>query len=247
VPVETPQDAPVIGGDVGTWASPTSSRPQPPSTTPPSPATWPNATNGPARSAAAKPNCAPVSIKTHGGTRRPATRHKQLARHVRQEIKGAVNALYRDHPHAQCVYAQWHVAGRPFKARRMNAYLYAANLAPIPAHLAGGAARRGMRARTVTSAYRSQQCHRCPAGARANRPTQHTFCWVVGGHPTHADVQAAENLAGRLGDHELAACADRTASTALWARRHQDWQSIQRLAVVQPPAQLARQRASVNG
>ena len=40
-------------------------------------------------------------------------------------------------------------------------------------------------------------------------PNQQTFCCVVCGHTTHADVNAAENLASRLGFQELAACADR--------------------------------------
>src|SRR5262249_46906067 len=130
-----------------------------------------------------------------------------------------------------------------FKARRMNAYLYASNLAHIPAQLAWGAAKRGIRARTVKSAYSSQECHRCHPVARENRPTQQTFCCGVCGHTTHADVNAAENLASRLGDQELAASADRTALKTLLARRHQDWQNMQRLAVVQPAAELPRQPA----
>jgi transposase len=131
-----------------------------------------------------------------------------------------------------------------FKARRMNAYLYASNLAHIPAQLAWGAVKRGIRARTVKSAYSSQECYRCHYVARENRPNQQTFCCGVCGHTTHADVNAAENLANRLGDHELAACADRTAIRTLLQRRHQEWlQNHHRLVVVQPPAQLVRQRA----
>ncbi len=123
-----------------------------------------------------------------------------------------------------------------FKARRMNAYLYASNLAHIPAQLAWGAAKRGVRARTVKSAYSSQECHRCHHVSRENRPSQQTFCCVVCGHTTHADVNAAETLASRINDQELAACVDRKAIKALLERRHQDWQDNQRLAVVQPPA-----------
>jgi transposase len=154
-------------------------------------------------------------LKTQGVQRLPSTRNNKLARHVRQAMNRAVNELYRDHPAAQFADEQLNVAGMRFKARRMNAYLYASNLAHIPAQLAWGAAKPGIRARTVKSAYRSQDCHRCHAVSRANRPTQHTFCWVVCGHTNHADINAAENLAGRLGDQELAACADRTASKAL--------------------------------
>ena len=182
-------------------------------------------------------------LKKKGVKRLPSTRNKKLARHVRQEINRAVNELYRDHPDVQYAYEHLNVAGMKFKARRMNAYLYASNLAHIPEQLAWGAAKRGIRARKVKSAYSSQECHRCHHVARENRPNQQTFCCVVCGHATHADVNAPENLASRLNDQELATCVDRKAIKALLARRHQDWQNLQRLAVVQPPAQLSRQRA----
>ena len=182
-------------------------------------------------------------LKKKGVQQLPSTRNQKLARHVRQEINRAVNELYADHPEAQFAYEQLNVAGMRFKARRMNAYLYGSNLAHIPKQLAWGAAKRGIRARKVKSAYSSQECHRCHHVARENRPNQQTFCCVVCGHTTHADVNAAENLAGRLGDQELAACADRKAIKALLEQRHQEWQDQHRLAVVQPPAQLFRQRA----
>jgi transposase len=162
-------------------------------------------------------------LKTKGVTRLPSTRNKTLARHVRQEINRAVNEVYRDHPEAQFVCEHLNVAGMRFKARQMNAYLYASNLAHIPAQLAWGAAKRGIRARQVKSAYSSQECHRCHYVARQHRPNQQTFCCVVCGHSRHADVNAAENLASRLHDHELAACADRQAIKALLDRRHQQW------------------------
>jgi hypothetical protein len=118
-----------------------------------------------------------------------------------------------------------------FQARRMKAYLYASNRAPLPAQLAWGAARRGIRARKVKSAYRSPECPRCPSLSRENRPHQQTFCGVVCGHSGHsvqADVNAAENLARRLNEQELAAGADRQASKALLDRRHQEWLQQQR-------------------
>jgi hypothetical protein len=182
-------------------------------------------------------------LKKKGVKPLPSTRNKKLARTVRQEINRAVNDLYREHPDAQFAYEPLNVAGMRFKARRMNAYLYASHLAHIPEQLAWGAQKRGIRARKVKSAYSSQECHRCHFVARANRPNQQTFCCQVCGQTNHADVNAAENLASRLNDQELAACADRKAIKALLDRRHQDWQNIQRLAVVQPPAQLLRQRA----
>jgi putative transposase-like DNA-binding protein len=138
-----------------------------------------------------------------------------------------------------------------FKARRMNASLYASNLAHLPTQLAWGAAKRGVPDHQVKSADSSQECQQCHDVARENRPTQQTFCCGVCGHSTHADVNAAENLASRFGDRELAACVDRQAIKALLGRRHQAWVQEQeqehRLAVVQPPAQLSRQWAQVNG
>src|SRR5262249_51780843 len=116
-----------------------------------------------------------AGLNKKGVQRLPSTRNTKLARTVRQEINRAVNEVYRDHPAAQFAYEQLHVASMRFKARRMNAYLYASNLAHIPAQLAWGAAKRGVRARKVTSAYSSQECQRCHQVARANRPNQQTF------------------------------------------------------------------------
>lgn len=165
-------------------------------------------------------------LKKKGVKQLPSTRNKKLARHVRQEINRAVNELYRDHPEAQFAYEQLNVASMRFKARRMNAYLYASNLAHIPKQLAWGAAKRGIRARTVKSAYSSQECHRCHYAARENRPNQQTFCCGVCGHTQHADLNAAKNLASRLFDQELAACADRQAIKALLEQRHRHWKTV---------------------
>ena len=182
-------------------------------------------------------------LKNKGVKRLPSTRNKKLARTVRQEINRAVNELYRDHPECQFAYERLNMAGMKFKARRMNAYLYASNLAYIPKQVSWGALKRGIQARKVKSAYSSQECHRCHYAARTNRPSQQTFCCQVCGHTTHADVNAAENLASRLGDTELQACQSRADIKARLARRHEEWQQTQRLAVVQPPAELARQPA----
>jgi hypothetical protein len=219
VPVATPQDAPVIGVDVGIAHFITTSTGQHYGTFNGKLAERHKRDRQKRRRKAKLRAC----LKKQGVKRLPSTRNTKLARHVRQEINRAVNQLYADHPDAQFAYEHLNVAGMKFKARRMNAYLYASNLAHIPAQLAWGAAKRGIRARKVKSAYSSQECHRCHYVARENRPNQQTFCCVVCGHTTHADVNAAENLASRLGDQELAACADRKAIKALLDRRHQDW------------------------
>ncbi|HEU5200042.1 MAG TPA: transposase [Ktedonobacterales bacterium] len=239
VPVDTPKNAPVIGVDVGIANFITTSTGK-----------QYGSFNGKLterhkrdREKRRRKAKLRACLKKKGVKRLPSTRNKKLARQVRQEINRAVNQLYADYPDAQFAYEQLNVAGMKFKARRMNAYLYASNLAHLPKQLAWGAAKRGIRARRVKSAYSSQECHHCHCVSRANRPNQQTFCCVVCGHTTHADINAAENLASRLNDQELAACTDRKAIKALLARRHQDWQNIQRLAVVQPPAELLPQPA----
>ncbi len=167
-----------------------------------------------------------ASLKKKGVTKLPSIRNRKLARHVRQEINRAVNAFYADHPDRQIAFEQLNVAGMRFKTRRMNAYLYASNLAHLPKQLAWGAAKRGIRAQKVLCAYSSQECHRCHFVSRQNRPTQQTFCCAACGYVAQADVHAAENLASRLHDPELAACPSRQAIKALLDQRHQVWHQV---------------------
>jgi hypothetical protein len=164
-------------------------------------------------------------LKRKGGEKLPSTHNPQLARTVRQEINRAVNELYRDHPGCQIASERLSVAAMRFKARRMNAYLYASNLAQVPTQLAWGAAKRGIRATLVKSAYTSQECQRCHYVARSNRPEQQTFCCGVCGWQAHADHNAAVNIARRLGDREIQATRSRPELHALLAARHQRWRA----------------------
>jgi hypothetical protein len=157
----------------------------------------------------------PPSTTSRGGQR--------LARHVRQEINRAVNQCFAEHPATQFAYEHLSVATMKYKARAMNAYLYASNLAQIPRQIAWNAAKRGVTAIRVKSAYTSQECNVCHYVDRANRPNQQTFCCRVCGHSTHADLNAALNIQSRLGDEELRDCKDRKAIKALLMRRHQEW------------------------
>lgn len=225
VPVTTPADAPVIGVDVGIAHFLTASD-----------GTQYGTFHGKlaarhqrARAKRQRKAKLRACLKQKGVPRHklPSTRNRKLARRIRQEINRAVNQFYADHPDVQVAYEQLTVAGMRFKARRMNAYLYASNLAHLPKQLAWGAAKRGRRAQRVKSAYSSQECHRCHHTARQNRPTQQTFCCGVCGQSAHADVNAAQNLARRLGDRELAACTDRAAIKVLLERRHQQWRQEQ--------------------
>jgi hypothetical protein len=148
---------------------------------------------------------------------------QRLARHVRQEINRAINQCFAEHEGAQFAYEQLSVATMTYKARAMNAYLYASNLAHIPKQIAWNAAKRGRAAIRVKSAYTSQECSVCHYPDRANRPDQQTFCCVVCGYSAHADLNAAINIEHRWGDDELRACTDRKAVKALLLQRHETW------------------------
>ena len=148
---------------------------------------------------------------------------QRLIRHVRQEINRAVNQCFAEHPGVQFAYEHLSVATMKHKARAMNAYLRASNLAHIPKQIEWNAAKRGIQATRVKSAYSSQACQRCHYPDRANRPDQQTFCCVVCGFQTHADLNAAVNIERRVGDLELQACKDRKAVKSLLMQRHAAW------------------------
>ena len=165
-------------------------------------------------------------LEKKGVKKLPSTSSKsgqRLARHVRQSINRAVNQCFTEHEGYQVAYEHLSVATMKYKARAMNAYLYASNLAHIPKQITWNAAKRGVAAIRVRSAYSSQECSVCHYVDRANRPNQQTFCCKVCGHRTHADLNAATNIAHRLGDEELRTCKKRKAVKALLMRRHQEW------------------------
>jgi transposase len=163
---------------------------------------------------------------------------QRLGRFVRQEINRAVNEMIKDHPDARIIYEELNVASMRFKTRAMNSYLYASNLGHVPKQIAWATAKRGMAVHPVKAAYSSQQCPHCHFVDRANRPDQQTFCCVVCGYKEQADRKAARTLADRWGDRELAACRDKKEIKALLLKRYETWKQTNRLAVVQPPAQL---------
>jgi hypothetical protein len=156
----------------------------------------------------------------------PSTSSKsgqRLIRHVKQEINRAVNECFAEHPDAQFAYERLSVATMKHKARAMNAYMRASNLAHIPKQIAWDATKRGVQATKVKSAYSSQECSRCHYVDKANRPDQQTFCCLVCGQSVHADLNASMNIKRRVGDEELRACKDRKEIKALLLRRHQEW------------------------
>src|SRR5260221_4856549 len=127
-------------------------------------------------------------LKRQGVQYLPSTRNRTLARHVRQEINRAVNAVSREHPDAQFAYEQLNVAGMKFKARRMTADLYAANLAhtlPIwptfrlssPGARPGAAAER-VRSRAHTVPRNARAVIRCPA--RTVPTNRRSVVWSAG-------------------------------------------------------------------
>jgi hypothetical protein len=163
---------------------------------------------------------------------------QRLIRHVRQEINRAVNLCFEDHEGCQFAYEQLSVPSMRFKARAMNAYMRASNLAHIPDQIAWNATKRGVQATRVKSAYSSQECHVCHYVDRKNRPNQQTFCCQVCGYIEHADINASQNIASRLGDQEVRACQNRQEIKALLLRRYEQWKQNVGLAVVQPAVQL---------
>ncbi len=142
-------------------------------------------------------------LEKKGVKKLPSTSSKsgqRLIRHVRQEINRAVNECFAEHLDVQFAYEQLSVATMKHKARAMNAYMRASNLA-----------------------YSSQECSVCHYPDRANRPDQQTFCCLVCGFQTHADLNAATNIERRVGDMELRACKVRKEVKALLLSRHQIW------------------------
>jgi Putative transposase DNA-binding domain len=121
-------------------------------------------------------------LEKKGARKLPSTSSKsgqRLSRHVRQEINRAVHLCLDEHPHARIAYEQLSVASMKYKARAMNAYLYASNLAHLPSQIAWNATKRGVQATRVKSAYSSQECNVCHYVDRKNRPDQQTFCCQV--------------------------------------------------------------------
>ena len=163
---------------------------------------------------------------------------QRLMRHVKQSINRAVNLCFADHEGCQFAYEQLSVASMRFKARAQNAYLRASQLAHIPDQIHWNATKHGVLATRVKSAYSSQECHGCHYVDRKNRPNQQTFCCRTCGHSAHADINASENIASRLGDLELRACQTRQEVKALLLRRHEQWKQNVGLVVVQPAVQL---------
>ena len=168
-------------------------------------------------------------LEKKGVTALPSTSSRsgqRLSRHVKQEINRAVNLCFAEHEGCQFAYEHLSVSTMKHKARAMNAYLRASNLAHIPEQIAWNAAKRGIRAIRVKSAYSSQECSVCHSVDRANRPEQQTFCCQVCGYHTHADLNAALNIEHRVNDAALSACKDLHAVKSLLMQRHQVWKTL---------------------
>src|SRR6266571_976075 len=165
-------------------------------------------------------------LKKKGVQKLPSTRSRggqRLIRHIRQEINRAVNHCFTEHPDAQFAYERLSVATMKHKARAMNAYMRASNLGHIPEQIAWKAAKQGVSATSVKSAYSSQECSGCHYTDEKNRPDQQTFCCQVCHLQMHADLNAALNVQHRWGDTELQTCKDRKEIKALLMRRHEQW------------------------
>ncbi len=171
---------------------------------------------------------------------------QKLIRQTRQEINRAVNQCFEDvdHEGVQFAYEQLSVASMKFKARSMNAYVRASNLAHIPHQIKWKGDIRGVLATPVMSAYSSQECSRCHYTDRKNRPNQQTFCCQACGNASHADINAATNLSRRVGERKLQACRDRKAIKALLLARHEQWKQEHGLGESKPPKQKRRRKST---
>ena len=219
VPLQTPPDAPVVGVDAGITHFLTTSTGKHYGSFQGKLAQRHQRDRAKRRRKAKLRAC----LKKKGVERLPSTRNPKLARTVRQEINRAVNELYREHPGCQIAFERLNVATMRFKARRMNAYLYASNLAHIPNNWRGarpnGASRR-LRSRAPTP---PRNASAVILSIRSNRPEQQTFCCGVCGWRMHADHNAAVNIAARRGDREIEATKTRQELKALLEARHQRW------------------------
>lgn len=165
-------------------------------------------------------------LEKKGVKKLPSTSSKsgqRLIRHVKQEINQAANLCFAEHEGVQFAYEQLSVARMKYKARAMNAYLRASNLAHIPKQIVWNAAKRGIQATRVKSAYSSQECSRCHYVDKKNRPDQQTFCCQICSFQIHADLNAATNIAHRVRDTQLQECKDRKAVKSLLMQRHMVW------------------------
>src|SRR6266700_4344950 len=160
VTVQTPPDAPVVGIDVGIANFVTTS------TGKHYGAFYTNLRARHKRDRAKRRRKAKLRacLQKKGASKLPSTSSctgKRLIRHVRQEINRAVNQCFDEHPDAQIAYEHLSVATMKHKARAMNAYMRASNLAHIPKQIAWNAAKRGIQASKVKGAYSSQDCSVC--------------------------------------------------------------------------------------
>lgn len=186
-------------------------------------------------------------LKKKGAKKLPSTSSRtgqKLIRQTKHEINRAVNQCYAEHEGSQFAYEQLSMASMRFKAKSMNAYLRASNLAQIPAQIQWNATKRGIMATPVKSAYSSQQCSVCFYVDRKNRPDQKTFFCQVCGHRAHADMNAATNISRRVGDKQIQAYSDHKAIKALLMSRHEQWKHQQGWIDVAPVKREKRSRAS---
>ena len=138
---------------------------------------------------------------------------------ARNEIGRALNELVEELP-AESPVALEHlnVKDMRFKSRLMNRRLRASQLGYIKDKLRFKLDERGIRYRSVQSAYSSQQCSCCGFVSRLNRRTQAEFVCRHCGFVCNADVNAALNIAERFSDEELNALSFRDVEAVLAVR-----------------------------
>ena len=172
---------------------------------------------------------------------------ERLRRHTMQAINKAVKDFFHDHPDSVVVLEDLSISTMRFKSRRMNAKLYASNLAHIPEHIEWVALKQGL---TCCQGQSGLQFARMqPMSLRPSpQPPQPTDVLLSG-------VWVSSEC-GRSGSFEFSQALARRRTGGLYrlsigqsivAQAASNLVCCQRVPVVYPPAQLHSKSSNING
>jgi Putative transposase DNA-binding domain len=134
---------------------------------------------------------------------------------ARNEIGRALNQMLDElPPRSKVALERLTVKDMHFRSRQMNRALRASQLGYVRDKLKFKLDERGIRYRSVQSAYSSQECSRCGF----TRCTVTEFHCLYCGFTANADENAAQVIAERFGDDELNALSLREVETVLALR-----------------------------
>ena len=138
---------------------------------------------------------------------------------ARNEIGRALNQMLDALPEgSKIALERLTVKDMHFRSRQMNRALRASQLGYVRDRLKFKLDERGIRYRSVQSAYSSQQCSQCGFTFPMNRRSQAEFHCLWCGFEANADENAAQVIAERFSDDELNALPFRDMETVLAMR-----------------------------